>query len=332
MVTALVDNNSASIEVKPTNFLYVAKSGIDTNIGSAESPFLTVQKAIDTATSGTTIYIYLGTYTENLTFKAGVNITSPVKFGVYITGNHTASFTGTVVLDNIILTSSTGNTLTISGSTASNLQIIGSSIYSTNGDAINWTNTNTSSKLYIEDGTVVVSTSGSSARAFYSSTTAMGSVIANRVTFKLNVATNICLALNGGVSFTHTSDIVYGGITVANTASYIGQLTALAGTGIPCITTSSTGTSVLFACTLTSNVTPIQGVGVFAYSALSYGSTGVGAATTINGGVGAIGLPLSSLAIRNSVLRPTPQDGLLEYDGTHLYFTVGSTRKTVTLA
>ena len=42
--------------------------------------------------------------------------------------------------------------------------------------------------------------------------------------------------------------------------------------------------------------------------------------------------PLSSLAIRNSVLRPTPQDGLLEYDGTHLYFTIGTTRKTVTLA
>ena len=332
MVTALVDTNSAAVEVKPTNFLYVAKSGLDTNIGSAESPFLTIQKAIDTATSGTTIYIYPGTYTENLTLKAGVNLTSPVKFGVSINGNHTGSFTGTIVIDNITLNSTTGNTLSISGTTVLNVQLVSSSVYSTVGDAINWTNTNSSSKLYVEDGFVNVSTSGSSARAFYSSTTSAGSIIANRTTFKLNSAANVCLSINGAVSFTHTSDIVYGEIAVANTASYVGQLVALTGTGVPCISTTSTSTSVIFACTLTSNVTPIQGTGAFAYSALSYGSTGVGAATTINGGIGAIALPLSSLAIRNNpTLKPTPQDGLLEYDGTHLYFTIGTTRKTVTL-
>ena len=39
----------------------------------------------------------------------------------------------------------------------------------------------------------------------------------------------------------------------------------------------------------------------------------------------------TSVALRNGNLKPTPQDGLLEYDGTHLYFTICTTRKTVTL-
>lgn len=332
LVKRLVSQTSSNDQVDPTNFAYVAKNGLDTNNGSAEKPYLTVQKAIDQSSIGTTIYIYPGTYTENLTLKAGVNLTSPIKFGVYITGNHTISTAGTIVLDNVTLNSTTGNTLSVTGATSINIQLIGTNVYSTSGDAINWANTNSASKLYIEDGSISVSTSGSTARAFYSTSTSTGSIITNRTTFKLNNAANVCLSLNGSVSFTHTSDQVYGQIAVADTASYVGQLVALTATGIPCIVTNSTATSILFACTLTSTVTPIQGAGAFVYSALSYGSTGVGTATTLNGGIGAIAIPLSSLAIRNSVLRPTPQDGLLEYDGTHLYFTIGTTRKTVTLA
>ena len=117
----LIDQKASTAEVKPTNFIYVAKNGLDSNDGSAESPYLTVSKAITVATSGTTIYIYPGTYTENLTLKSGVSLTSPVKFGVYITGNHTLSTTGTIVLDNIILNSTSSDTLTVSGSTVINL-------------------------------------------------------------------------------------------------------------------------------------------------------------------------------------------------------------------
>lgn len=36
--------------------------------------------------------------------------------------------------------------------------------------------------------------------------------------------------------------------------------------------------------------------------------------------------------VKPTKLLTSPQDGLLEYDGTHLYFTIGTTRKTVTLA
>jgi len=86
---------------------------------------------------------------------------------------------------------------------------------------------------------------------------------------------------------------------------------------------------MLFACTLTSNVTPIQGSGAFVYSALTYGSTGVGAASTLNGGIGAVALPMSPMALRAATLKPTVQDGLLEYDGTNPYFTIGTSRATI---
>lgn len=322
--------NKAS-DTQITNILYVSKNGKDSNVGSNDLPMLTVQAAINKAVSGTTIYIYPGTYTENLTLKAGVNIMSPIKFGVYIVGNHIANNVGTVVAHNIVFNSNTGITLTITGSGICNVQLISSSVYSTNGDAISWLNTNNSSKLYIEDGTVVVSTSGGTARAFYSSATSAGSIIANRTTFRLNSTSNICLALNGAVSFTHTSDQVLGQIVVADTASYVGQLVALTSTGAACLTTNSTGTSVLFACTLSTNTTAITGAGVFLFSALSYGSTGVGGSATLNGGLGAIALPISAISIRQAALKASPQDGLLEYNGTDLYFTKGTTRYKVSL-
>lgn len=46
---------------------------------------------------------------------------------------------------------------------------------------------------------------------------------------------------------------------------------------------------------------------------------------------GAIALPISTISIRQAALKVTPQDGLLEYNGTDLYFTKGTTRYKITL-
>jgi hypothetical protein len=320
--------------VKPTNYLYVSKGGNDTTgDGSANFPYLTIQKAIDTATSGTTIFPFPGTYTENLTLKAGVNITSPVKFGVYIIGNHIANFTGTIIFDNVVLSSSTGNTLSFSGTGAQNLQFLGSSVNSTSGDAINWTNTNTSSKIYFEDGTCNVSTSGSSARCVYTASTAKGSLIANRVSFKLDNPNNVCIALGGSVSFTHTSDQIIGQVTVADSASATIAIVAMITTSVAVLNTVSTGTVTLINNSIATTATPaFTGTGILAYTALVYTSTGVGGASTLSGGLGPIALAMSSIKLRASALVPNEQiasgqsNGLIEFDGTHFYGTIGTTR------
>jgi hypothetical protein len=324
-------------QIKPTNYLYVGKNGNDTSgDGSAGNPYLTISTAITAGSSGTTIFIFPGTYVENLTLKAGVYLTSPVKFGVYITGNHIANFTGTIIIDGIILQSSTGTTLTFSGTGAQNLQLLGgSSVNSGTGDAIAWTNTNANSKIYFEDGTCNVTTSGATARCFYSTVGAAGSFIANRVSFKLNAAgaDNVCLAIGGAVSFTHTSDTIYGQVTVSDTASALIALVTMTAATVPVITTNSTGTTSLINDTVVTTASPaITGAGVFYDVALLYASTGVGGADTLNGGYGPLSLPMSSVKLRASGLVPAGQvalgynTGAFEFDGTDLYFTEGAVR------
>jgi hypothetical protein len=325
--------------VKPTNFLYVGKNGNDTTgDGSANLPFITVQKAIDTAASGTTVYIWPGTYAESLTFKAGVYLASPVPYGVYITGNHTANFAGTVIIGDMVLNSTSGDTLTFSGTGAQTLQLLRASINATTGHAVNWTNTNTASKIIAEDSSSTVTTSGASARCFYSSSVAKGIVLANRYSFKVDNPNNVCLAIGGAINFTHTSDQVIGQVSVADTAVYIGALVALTTTSIAAFTTTSSGVSVLSSVPITTTASPaITGTGGFAYVAIEYLSTGVGGVATLNGGLGAQPLTMAPIRLRAASLLPSAAvsagllGGTFEYDGTNLYFTTGTTRKTVTL-
>jgi hypothetical protein len=317
--------------VKPANYMYVGKNGNDgTADGSANLPYLTIQAAITAATSGSTVFIWPGTYTENLTFKAGVNLSTSTIFSVYITGNHTVNVSGTMVIENIILQSTTGVTLTFSGTSSQNFQLYSSSVNSGSGDAINWTNTNSSSKILFQDGTCNVATSGATARCFYSTTGAAGSVIANRVTFKLNNPDNVCLSVGGAVSFTHTSDAVTGQIVMSGTASMTSAIVTHTCATQPVLTTNSSGATTFLDCIDISTAQPIiAGAGVFVYAATILGSTGKGAAPTINGGAGTIPLDFTPIKFRSASLRPTPLDGMLEYDGTHLYFTIGVTRHTL---
>jgi hypothetical protein len=317
----------SQLRFKATSILYVAKNGNDINNGSLAFPFLTINAAITAANSGTTLIIMPGTYTENITFKSGVNLDAVTKFAVYITGNHTANFSGTVIVENIVLQSTSGITLTFSGSNSQNLQILGSSINANSGDAINWSNTNSASKLYFEDGTCNVATSGGSARCFYSTTGAAGGLIANRVTFNINNPDNICLSLGGAVSFTHTSDAVVGQMVVSGTASLTSSLCRHTTATVPVLVTNSSGLTLFFDDIDISTASPlITGAGAFAYSGIILPSTGSGSASTLNGGLGSICLQMAPIKIRPGTLKPVPQDGLQEYDGTHFYITIGSTR------
>jgi hypothetical protein len=83
--------------ISATNLIYVAKTGSDTNSGSAAAPFLTIQKAADTAKTksaagiGSTINIMPGTYGETILYKADSgDLVAPVIF--------TAATNGTVVI------------------------------------------------------------------------------------------------------------------------------------------------------------------------------------------------------------------------------------------
>ncbi len=82
--------------------------------------FLTLAAAMASATSGTTIFLKPGTYTENVTLKAGVNITAftcdAYTPNVTISGTLTASFSGNVSISGIKLqTNGTNPFLNVTG-------------------------------------------------------------------------------------------------------------------------------------------------------------------------------------------------------------------------
>jgi len=238
-------------------------------------------------------------------------------------------------------TAGSGTVLTFSGTGAQNLQFLNSYINSAStsgvGDAISWTNTNASSKIQIIDGNINVLHSNSTARAVVASSSAAGSFIANRCTVKIDNPDNVAIALAGSITYTHTSDAITGQVTVANSASPIIALVTMTTTTVSVLDTSSSGRTVVINDSIATTASPaFTGTGLFFDVALLYLSTGVGAISTLNGGLGAISLPMSSVKIRSSALVPAGQvstgqnDGALEYDGTHLYFTrAGTTRSQI---
>ena len=69
--------NGIDIVLPQGNIYYVATNGSDSNAGVHENnPFLTIAHALSVATSGTTVYVYPGTYTEvfPLTVPEGVTL------------------------------------------------------------------------------------------------------------------------------------------------------------------------------------------------------------------------------------------------------------------
>ncbi len=97
-VKAALDELSVEKGVEFTDTLFVAKNGNDSNDGSMDNPFLTVQAAMTAAGAlGTyaVVFVYPGTYEENLTLLPYVCIYAfgkePTRIGTN-TGTHTLTF------------------------------------------------------------------------------------------------------------------------------------------------------------------------------------------------------------------------------------------------
>jgi hypothetical protein len=321
--------------VKPSGYLYVAKSGDDTSgDGSASKPFLTIGKAITTATSGTTIFIYPGTYTESLTLKAGVNLTSSARYSVYVRGNVIANFTGAVFAEKIVFQSSSGIVMNFIGTGVQNFQALMCSFDSLSGNnsnAIDYSNTNSSSRFFLYDSIASVATSTGGAKVFSSTSGSFGSVVFDKTTCQItDNANNICLNLLGGINYTHTQDQIKGQVVVGGIANCTIAILTMQTNSVPVLVTNSTGTTTVSEVIVSTTSTPaFSGAGILVYMALIYASTGVGGASTLTGGLGAIPLAMAPIRLRAGSLTTGKNDGTFEYDGNHLYFTIGTTRNTI---
>ena len=131
----------------PSNGFVVAKDG--------NGDFKTIATALTAATSGTTIFIRPGTYTENITLKAGVNLTAYGGDGltttlasaggtsnVTIVGTVTVTYTGCASLCGIQLQTNSAAALASSGTANAELFITGCTINAANSTAITLNNAN----------------------------------------------------------------------------------------------------------------------------------------------------------------------------------------------
>ena len=106
---------------------YVAKTGNDANAGTLLSPYLTIQKGVNSAAAGDTVFVKGGTYNEYVTFNASGTVGNPIVLknygsdGVTVDGASTniyclyATNKANLVVDGINVLNSTNYNILMSG-------------------------------------------------------------------------------------------------------------------------------------------------------------------------------------------------------------------------
>lgn len=126
-----------------TNTFGVAKWIVSAT--ASDGTHTTIASAITAASSGDTIFVRDGTYTENLTLKAGVNIAAftgdAEEPTVTIIGKATASTAGTMTIANIRLQTNSDFFLVVSGTAATIVNLTNCYLNCTNNTGISSTST-----------------------------------------------------------------------------------------------------------------------------------------------------------------------------------------------
>ncbi len=188
---------------------------------AGQGDFTTIATALTAASSGQTIFLRPGTYTENISLKAGVNITAYSCDGltpnVTIAGKCSFSGAGTVTLSGIRLQTNSDYCLEVTGSSASFVNLDSCYINCTNNTGLNYTCSSGSSVINFFNCQGNLATTGIS----YAT-----------VTGGANIRFVNCFLTNTGNSLTATS---------VSSGTILFQTTLMNG----CLSTSSTGAIII---------------------------------------------------------------------------------------
>lgn len=145
-----------------TNNFGCAKFIVDGS--AANGTHTTIASAITAASSGETIFIRPGTYTENLTMKAGVNLAAydcdSFTPNVSIVGTLACSYSGTASISGIRLTTNSANIISLTGANATALNAINCVLNCTNNTGISSTGSNAASQVNLINCTGFLTTTG----------------------------------------------------------------------------------------------------------------------------------------------------------------------------
>lgn len=287
----------------------------DNNFGTAkwivdptagQGTHTTIASAIASASSGQTIFIRPGTYTENLTLKAGVNLVcydadtdTP---NVVIIGKLTFTTAGIVSLSALNLQTNGDFFLAVTGSAASQINLFACELNCVNNTGISYTSSNSSSAIFIYNsnyslGTsstaLFASTSPGSINFFYTNSLGTTSSAANTASAG-TVNANYSVFTNP-MSITSTGNISMGfsGISVAGVNTTALTMNGAASEVTQCyfLSGSASAISIGGGSTLTldgnlpvnsSNTNAITGTGTIKYGAIDFtGSSSVINTTTV---------------------------------------------------
>lgn len=274
---------------------------------AANGTHTTIASALTSASSGDTIFIRTGTYTENLTLKAGVNLTAfdcdAFTPNVTIIGKATFTDAGTASISGIRLQTNSDFFLAVTGSEASVVNLQQCFLNCSNNTGISITSSNAAAGIYTY---YCFGNLGTTGIAFFASTST------GFLDFEY------CMFSNTGLSVT------------ANTIS-AGFVNVFYCYFINPITTSSTGLVVLrFSQFSLTNTTAITTAGTGVTHSAEFSSFATGSASSISIGAGTTML-VSKADINSSNTNVITGAGVLSYGGitfSGTSSTINTTTKT----
>jgi hypothetical protein len=280
-----------------------AKWIVDATAG--QGTHTTIASALTAASSGQTIFIRPGTYTENLTLKAGVNLVAYLGDSytpnVTIVGKCTFTGAGTVTLSGLYLKTNGDFFLAVTGSAASVVNVVGCFLDCHDNTGISYTSSSSSSAIDIElcnylygtNTTPLFASSGAGAISFlYTQST--GSVSSSSGANTCSAGTVNCAysTISSPITFSGTANLSAIGATFATqgvnaTCLTIGGSTTSEAINCYFLSGTASSISVSVGCTLhlkgsatvsSSNANAITGAGVLKYASIDF----IGSSSTIN--------------------------------------------------
>lgn len=233
-----------------TNTFTVAKWVVSPD--PTQGTHTTIQSAINSASSGEAVFIRDGTYTENLTLKAGVNLTaltgSSSGAKVIIIGKLTASYSGTVTLANLRFQTNGDYSIELIGSNQTILFLENCYFELEDFNSINNACSNSLSRLYV-DNSYSLFTDATKCLIVNTST--------GTTTFK-----NCYFEGTGAASTSSTGNlqfincVMYAPLNITGDSWLLLQTSQLAVPNGTCVTLSSSGNIVMNCCLFTSGTAP----------------------------------------------------------------------------
>ncbi len=270
---------------------------------SSDGTHTTIASALTSASSGDTIFIRTGTFTENITLKAGVNLTAYESDSsingtgkVIISGTCTMTTAGSVTISGIQLQTNSATFLAVTGSNESVVNLLNCYLNCLNNTGISYTSSNSASTINIiscqgniattgitlftcsSSGTIntfnsEISNTGVSTTQSTSTSTATLSFQHSYFQFPFSLTTSTSL-LGSRFSTFDCNDINSTAISQTGTNSIALDACILLSGTASCLSTGAGCTSLLYSCILSSsNTNAATGSGTLTYANLSFRNT-----------------------------------------------------------